>query len=148
MRCVEIAGLRPGDLQHVEGGVLLYLREAKGGGTGVVPAHVSILEALAALPIRDGVWWSCSAATVSAMVSEHLRNCGIPATAHKLRHHAGTSWYRASGHDLLTTAALLRHANVASTQIYAQTDPTRAAEVIAAVPLRLVDERRAGNVGG
>jgi integrase len=144
LRCVEVAGLRPGDLQHVEGGVLLYLREAKGGGTGVVPAHVSILEALAALPIRNGAWWTCSHGTVSAMVSEHLRACGIQATAHKLRHTAGSVWYRTSGHDLLTTAALLRHANVATTQKYAALDSTRAAEVVNAMPLRLVDPGAVG----
>jgi integrase len=131
--------LRPEDLQQVEGGVLLRLREGKGGHVGVVPAHVSILDALAALPIRYGAWWACSASTVSALVGEHLRNCGIPATAHQLRHHAGTAWYRTSGHDLLTTAALMRHASVTSTQIYAALDSTRSAEVVNAVPLRLVD---------
>jgi integrase len=65
----------------------------------------------------------------------------IPATAHRLRHFAGTAWYRVSGHDLLTTAALLRHANVATSQIYVQTDTTRPAEVVDAVTLRVVDAR-------
>jgi hypothetical protein len=41
----------------------------------------------------------------------------------------------------LTTAALLRHANVVTSQIYVQTDTTRPAEVVNAVTLRLVDAR-------
>lgn len=49
-----------------------------------------------------------------------------------------TSWYKASGHDLLTTARLLRHANVANTQIYALLDPTRPAQVVAGVHLPFV----------
>jgi site-specific recombinase XerC len=69
-----------------------------------------------------------------------LQACGINATAHQLRHYAGSSWYKASQHDLLTTARLLRHADVSSTQIYAQLDPTRPAEVVGLVPrLRLAE---------
>jgi integrase len=52
---------------------------------------------------------------------------------------AATSWYKWSGHDLLMTQALMRHATVSSTQIYAATDPTRPREVVDLVPLRLVD---------
>jgi len=141
LRCVEVAGLTPADLQHTDDGVLLFLRAQKGGGVGVVPAHPSILEALVRLPIRGGTWWDCSPETISTAVSEHLRGCGIAATAHQLRHHAGTSWYKASEHDLLATAALLRHASVTSTQIYAETDPTRPREVVNLVPLRLVDPK-------
>lgn len=139
LRCIEVAALRPMDLQQSEGGVLLYLRECKGGGTATVPAHPAILEALASVPIRDGLWWTCNPTTVSAQTSTFLRSIGIDATAHRLRHFAGSAWYRASGHDLLTTSTLLRHANVNTSMIYAQTDPTRPAEVVNAVPLRLVD---------
>lgn len=57
------------------------------------------------------------------------------ATAHQLRRSAGTSWYRASGRDLLATAALLRHRNVKTTQVYARLHPTRTAAVVDAVDL-------------
>ncbi len=78
---------------------------------------------------------------MSLIVGTHLKSCGVNASAHQLRHFAGTSWYRASGHDLLTTATLLRHANVQTTQRYAQLDPTRPTEVVNAVPaLRLVED--------
>jgi integrase len=130
LRCLEVSGLRPVDVTEVEGGHLLFLRECKGGGTAYQPCHPLILEALAVLPISNALWWSCSRVTISAQVSQYLRSVGVDATAHRLRHYAGTAWFRASGHDLLTTARLLRHANVATTQIYAQVDPTRPAEVV------------------
>jgi integrase len=139
LRCIEVAALRPVDLQHTPDGVLLFLRECKGGGTATVPAHPAILEALASVPIRNGLWWECNRITLSSRINRYLQSIGVDATAHKLRHYAGTAWYRSSGHDLLTTQALLRHASVSSTQIYAQTDPTRPAEVVNLVPLRLVD---------
>jgi integrase len=139
LRCIEVAALRPADLMPTDSGTLLWLRECKGGGTASVPAHPAILEALAVLPIRNGLWWGCQARHVSVTVAAHLKSCGVNATGHQLRHFAGTSWYRASGHDLLATATLLRHANVQTTQRYAQLDPTRPAQVVNAVPLRLVE---------
>lgn len=130
LRCLEVAALRPCDIMHVDGNTLLYLRECKGGGTGTVPAHPAVVEALELLPIRDDRWWAVNANTVSTEVSRYLHGLGIDASAHALRHFAGTAWYTASGHDLLTTASLLRHARVSTTQVYARLDPTRPAEVV------------------
>lgn len=135
LRCIEVAGLRPCDLVEVEGSKMLYLRECKGGGTATMPAHPAVVEALEALPVRNGLWWEVNANTISTVVSRFLHGLGIDATAHRLRHTAGTSWYRASGNDLLTTARLLRHARVSTTQIYAQLDPQRPAEVVRLVSL-------------
>ena len=100
-----------------------------------MPAHSAVLSALVQLPARDGLWWECSARHVSTEVGAFLRAVGIDATAHRLRHYAGTAWYEASGHDLLTTARLLRHASVTTTQVYAQLSPTRPAEVVDLVEL-------------
>lgn len=134
LRCMEVAGLTPRDLIHTERGYLLHLREQKGGGSGVVPAHPAIVEALSALPIRSGTWWNVSPLTVSTQVGAYLRSLGVDATAHRLRHSFGTSAYRASGHDLLTTAALLRHASVATTAVYAKIDPDRPGDAVSRMP--------------
>lgn len=133
LRCIEVAALSPADVVEHDAGTLLFLRECKGGGTATVPAHPAILEALAVLPIRNGQWWDCDRVAISKQVAAFLRSAGVEATAHRLRHYAGTAWYRASGHDLLATATLLRHASVSTTQVYAQTDPTRPAEVVGLV---------------
>lgn len=135
LRRSEVALLRPCDLLPTEAGTLLFLRETKGGGSAMVPAHPAVLEALAALPVRNGLWWACTPNTLGSQVSCYLKSLGINASGHALRHTAGTAWYRASGHDLLTTATLLRHASIQTTQIYAQLDPTRPAEVVALVAL-------------
>lgn len=131
LRACEVAALRPADVLQVEGAALLYLRETKGGGTATVPAHPAVLAALARLRVdRSGLWWDVTAHHVSRKVSRYLHSLGLPCTGHQLRHFAGTSWYRESGHDLLTTQVLLRHATVASSQIYSQLDPTRPAQVV------------------
>lgn len=141
LRCLEVAALRPSDLLCSEAGTLLYLREVKGGGTGSVPAHPATLEALQLLPIRSGKWWDCSARHVSVTTAAYLRGVGVTGTAHALRHTAATAWYRASGHDLLVTAQLMRHASVQNTQRYAALDPLRSSEVVQLVkgPVRAVD---------
>ena len=132
LRCCEVAPLRPIDV--LDGKVpLLYLREVKGGGSATVPAHPLVLDALASLPVRNGLWWDVTPHHVTVQVSRYFRERGVAATAHQLRHFAGTSWYRAS-HDLLAVKALLRHASVASTEVYAGFDPTRPAEVVNLVP--------------
>lgn len=140
LRCLEVAALRPADLMPADTGTPLYLRECKGGGTATVPAHPTVLESLAVLPIRDGLWWSVNPKTVSVQVGRHLDACGVQGGAHRLRHFAGTAFYKASGHDLLATATLLRHANVQTSMIYAQLDPVRPAQVVNAIPLRLVED--------
>lgn len=135
LRCCEVARLRPEDVSVTDDGPLLYLHGQKGGGTGVVPAHPAIMAALVHLPVRNRLWWDCTPHHVSTTVGAHLRACGVSATAHRLRHSAGSEFYRASGHDLLTTAKLLRHVSVQSSQVYAEVDPTRPAQVVAGMRL-------------
>lgn len=136
LRCIEVAALEPQDLIHNDSGWLLRLRVTKGGVGAVVPAHDAVVASLQGLRILDGnLWWSTTRHYVSQATSHHLHSVGVQATAHQLRHFAGTAWYRSSGHDLLTTAALLRHASVRTTQVYAQLDPVRPAEVVASVRL-------------
>ena len=136
LRACEVSTLRPQDVIQTEGaGALLYLRETKGGGTATVPAHPAIIETLTCLPIVNGLWWHAQPHHVSRQVARFLRSQGIDATGHQLRHYAGTEWYRVSGHDLLTTARLLRHASVDTSQIYAQLDPTRPSAVVGRVRL-------------
>lgn len=135
LRCMEVAGLRPKDLVTGQNGALLRLRETKGGKPATIPAHLSIVEALDKLPIHKGAWWTVSPHYVSTQVSIHLRGLGIDATAHQLRHHFGTHAYHMSGQDLLTTARLLRHSDVSTTQGYAAIEPTRPAEVVSLMAL-------------
>lgn len=135
LRCMEVAALTPGDLMHQDEGVILFLREVKGGGTATVPAHALVVAALAALPISAGLWWSVRPQHVGQYIAAYLRSMGIDATAHQLRHSAATLWLRDSEHDLLTTSVLMRHKSVETTQIYAQLDPVRPAQVVSSVQI-------------
>jgi integrase/recombinase XerD len=148
LRCLEIAALRPRDIVQTETGPVLRLRVTKGGHELVdVPAHPRIIEALSYVPIRGDAWWEVKPQYVSTTIAEYLRSVGANATAHQLRHYAGTAWYRMSGQDIIATARLLRHSSITSTQIYAGIDPSRTASVVNSVqlvdgeslPLRLVD---------
>jgi integrase len=132
LRCLEVSALRPADLK-VGPPAVLRLRVTKGGHEAIVPAHPLIVDALGALRVEAGAWWQVGPNGVSVETSRYLKSVGVDATAHQLRHYAGTAWYEASGHDLLTTQQLLRHASVASTQGYAQISPTRTSEVALAM---------------
>ncbi len=135
LRCMEVAYLRPCDLLQADTGPLLFLRETKGGGQAHLPCHRAIVDALTVLPIRNNLWWDLLPNTVSTDTSEFLHGLGIEASAHRLRHLAATVWYRTSGEDLLTTASLMRHAQVNTTMVYSRIDPARPAEVVNLVTL-------------
>lgn len=134
LRCCEVARLRPADIVETPTGIVLFLREAKGGKQQTVPAVPELLEHLHALPVRDGEWWHVQPNQVSVDTAAYLRSLGINATAHQLRHWAGSRWY-AIDRDVLVTQRLLRHADVSNTQVYAEVDPARAAEVAKLVAL-------------
>lgn len=138
LRCMEVAALEPRDLLEMNTGPVLHLRVTKGGRPAVVPAHALVVEALRAQPIRNGLWWSVTPATVSATTNRHLRACGVGGSAHALRHYAATTWYAQSGHDLLTTAVLMRHARVDTTAVYARIADERPAKVVRGAQLRAV----------
>lgn len=132
LRCCEIARLRPDDVVVTPTGTILFIREAKGGAQQTVPAVDAVLEQLACLPIRNGAWWEVQPNQVSVDTAVFLRSIGVNATAHQLRHWAGTSWYGVD-RDILSTQRLLRHASVSNTQVYADVDPCRPAEIASLV---------------
>jgi len=62
--------------------------------------------------------------TVRRTLDAHYRRAGLPLRfrgTHTLRHTAGTRYYRATG-DLHRTREFMRHANIATTAIYAKMD--------------------------
>lgn len=72
----------------------------------------------------------------------------LPRFRRALRHYAGTAWYHVSGQDLLTTARLLRHSDVSTTQGYAAIEPTRPAEVVNLMPMPTQREKAPALPGG
>ena len=114
LRRAEIAHVAPRDVMgrrlHVVG---------KGAKQRTVPLTRRLADELQAWqPQTKDRMWTAGPDRVGELMSLHLHSCGVPATAHQLRHYAATRYYAASGNDLRATQAFLGHSSVATTQVY------------------------------
>lgn len=121
LRCAEIAGLERDDV--LEGQGLLRI-VGKGQRERMVPLHPDVLDALrvCGMPTRGAVFRRRSggpwpAYAVSQAISRYLRDLGIDATAHQLRHWFGTNAYRVS-RDIRVVQELLGHSSPVTTAGY------------------------------
>ncbi len=137
LRRAEIAGLT---VEDVLGDQNLLLVRGKGGKERLVPMGPVVIQAMNGYglprtgPLFLGIHGQAiSRHTVGELVAGHLRACGIDATTHQGRHWFATQVYAASG-DLRITQEMLGHASPATTAIYAQWNPERAASAIASLP--------------
>ena len=71
--------------------------------------------------------------TVNVLLKKFSKGIDKSISAHKFRHTAGTEVYQKSGGDLLLTQEFLGHASVNTTQIYAEHDKSKMAEVISQI---------------
>lgn len=69
--------------------------------------------------------------SVSRVVGDHMRRCGVPGTPHALRHWYGSQLV-AAGVQMRVVQEAMRHTSVQSTQIYTEVtdDQTLAAVVL------------------
>jgi integrase/recombinase XerC len=137
LRCQEIAGLRREDVLEAEG--LLRVAMAKGGNERLLPLHPDVLEALKALPMPRVGWvfrrprgGPYGPVALSQEFNRFLRDAGVDATAHHLRHWFGTSLYMDT-HDLRLVQEMLGHASPTTTAIYTAFDQRAAGEAVRAL---------------
>ncbi len=143
LRCKEIAGLQVKDVRLDVDPPVLHLTETKGDKDRVIPIADEILAALAAyrMPVSGPVFpamtadgrrtkTAVKAHYVSQQISLYLRNLGIAATAHQLRHWFGTELYRRTRNPLLVRD-LMGHSDLATTSLYMALTPS--AEAVDAV---------------
>lgn len=136
LRAHEVAKVRGDDLDLAAG--TLYVR-GKGGRDATLPLHPEIAVLARTMPARG--WWFPSPAgsrrgqpvlptAVTSAVKRACKAAGVPVHgAHPLRHYFGTSLVR-NGADLRVTQELMRHASLATTQIYVEaSDEARRAAV-------------------
>jgi integrase/recombinase XerD len=132
LRAAEIASLRGEDLR---GGLLHVV--GKGGAEWWLPVATEVHRIARDRP-RVGWWFPSRRAagghvvpgTVTNRVTAHLRAHGIvDGSTHRLRHWFGTQVQRGQG-DIMVTKELMRHASVATTQIYTE---VAAEQLVAAV---------------
>jgi site-specific recombinase XerD len=100
----------------------------KGGGEEVLPLH-PIIAAEAAVYPRRGYWFPSHSrpgrpvrgASLSSAISRAMERASIPGTAHSLRHWHATELVR-SGVNARVIQTLMRHASLATMQIYTLVD--------------------------
>lgn len=143
LRCCEVAALEWRDVSIDKHRAIV---RGKGNRERVIELPVDVARALAAID-ADTVHVftgqrgrALSPARVSQMVSRWAGARGVPITAHQLRHRYATMVLEASG-DIYVTKAALGHAVVSSTEIYAELNPVRVADV-----QRLIGARHAGEL--
>lgn len=138
LRAHEIAKTRGEDL-----GATVLRVLGKGNAAAVVPLHPAVEVEAGGYPARG--WWfpspadrarPVSANSVSATVSAAMRRAGIRGTAHSLRHWYGTTMLRA-GANIRVVQENMRHASLASTQIYTKVDDRERAAAVVMLPVPL-----------
>ena len=133
LRVHEIAKFR-GEHVDIVGRTLTV--KGKGGRTDVMKMHPLLLEAAFTMP-RSGWWFPANstrdghvlARSVSVIIRQVMIRASVPGSAHSLRHWYGTTLV-GDGTDLRTAQKLLRHASLATTEIYVDVADIRKAEAI------------------
>lgn len=124
LRCAEIAALDVSDIADWSDPPNLVVRAGKGGRDRVVPMHPVLVELLRARPKAGPLFPNRQgrpvlAASVSQSIRRHLRQCGIDATPHRLRHSFATEMTRRARGDVFTVATVMGHSSVNDTMRYA-----------------------------
>lgn len=135
LRCKEIAGLERADVTDST----VFIRTAKGGNPEEVPCHPLVWETVrhfpdGSIPLHVGGW--ADAHMVSISWSQYVtRQLKLPRTGlHRLRHTFATE-LRKMGYDLFMIQKLMRHRNIASTQIYVEVEDRERRLAVAALPV-------------
>lgn len=126
LRASEVARLRGDHLELLEGGWTLRV-VGKGDHVGLVPAHTRVVEVLA--NADPGRLWPITAGWVSQRTRREFGRLGIAGGIHRCRHTFATRALAVSG-DLMVVRDLMRHASVATTQVYTQLADDRPRAVV------------------
>lgn len=138
LRVCEISGLKVSDIRLADSPPTLHLTKTKGSRDRVVPLNPLVVAALVdyGLAPSGSVFSSyykgsgrrrpLLAATISQQIADYLRELGVDATAHQLRHWFATELYRKTG-DLRLVQELLGHADVSTTARYVKIVPSEQA---------------------
>lgn len=140
LRTVEIAGLDWQDLRREpDGSAYLYIRHAKGDRDRTVEIGTVVIKALQAYGVqRRGPMFlgldghPIEAKSVSSAINRFLKELGVEATAHQLRHRYGTMLYSLS-RDLRVVQEQLGHASPQTTAGYTRPSAEAAARAVKAL---------------
>jgi len=129
-RSMEVWAMAGTDLLHGPNGPELLLH-GKGGTELTVPAHPTVVDVFERYATLGRLFTRYNTShQLSQRVGEEMRRVlGTHVEFHQCRHTFGTRVYQATG-DIYLTSRVLRHASVATTQVYAQIADSRPREAI------------------
>jgi|YNPBryantNP2012_1023418.scaffolds.fasta_scaffold13618_2 site-specific recombinase XerD len=140
LRVAEVAALRLDDVVLNGKAARVIVRAGKGMKHREVPLHKEARQALAAYlevrpPAADdhlflGQRGPLGVRGIQLQLADLGRAAGVAVTPHALRHTFATRLLRQANADLVTVAALLGHASIATTQIYTQPDEAEKARAV------------------
>lgn len=131
LRVHEIAKIKG---EHVDLVARTMIVTGKGGFTATLPLHHLVVEMAYQMP-RKGYWFPGAdhghqrRESVSQTIKDAMVRAGVTGSAHWLRHWFGTALLEA-GVDVRTVQTLMRHQNLATTEIYTKVTDARRAEGI------------------
>lgn len=128
LRVSEIAALEVENVRVDNATIRVVM--GKGRKSRVIPMHPRVRAALEPFMRDTGRLWTNPTKVVGLYMNRHLRQLGLPDTAHSLRHRFATAVYEASGGDLNLTRELLGHSSTATTQVYAQVSVSRSTAAV------------------
>jgi integrase/recombinase XerD len=117
LRAAEISRVAREDLELHDGGYTLRV-QGKGGHVGLVPAHTKVVDLM--MQFGPGRLWDAGPAWVSEKSVKEFRRLGLDGGIHRCLHTFATRALVAASGDLLVVRDLMRHASVATTQVYTQ----------------------------
>ena len=122
LRAAEVAAIRPEDVQWEDG---LLTVHGKGQREAIIPLHPLAQDELQRwVEAHDGQTWEVLPTDVSKAGSYALRRAGSSHTFHSCRH--GFAMHLLDQYDdVALVSRALRHASLATTQVYAQTRDAR-----------------------
>jgi integrase/recombinase XerD len=129
LRCCEVARLDWSDVDLER--ATIYVR-GKGDRDRMLGLTDELLARLATYDDVDGPVFGrrVTPARMSQLVNAYLHRVGVGVTAHQLRHTFATRMYEHLDGNLLKLAAIMGHASVLNTQIYAEIDAQAAAAAV------------------
>lgn len=146
LRVHEIAKVRGQDVDLIAGRFRIV---GKGGVEKWLPLHPVIAAEARRYP-RRGFWFPSPTRpgqpirrdSLSSVISRAMARCGVPGTAHSLRHWFGTELVR-GGVNARVVQELMRHASLATTAIYTLVDDDQQRSAIHTLPRTTPPERTA-----
>ena len=134
LRVSEIAAVRGEDFHD---GWLTVT--GKGGKTARLPVHPVLQRYAETMPSQG--WWfpayqgsgHVAGNTVSRVLGDHMRRCGVPGTPHCLRHWYGSQLV-AAGAQMRVVQEGMRHTSLQSTQVYTQVTDAQVAAAVESLP--------------